>query len=90
MYSWYSRLFTLQVHVSSFENGWWGEMAQHREAFHGLGVQDVTEFDSDSCSVFCLFGVKEKKKRNGQGAFFPGPDMPCWLCPGIFAAVRCN
>jgi hypothetical protein len=23
-----------------------------KEAFHGLGVQDVTEFDSDWCCVF--------------------------------------
>jgi hypothetical protein len=22
----------------------------------------------------------KKRKRNGQGAFFPGWDMPCWLC----------
>jgi hypothetical protein len=23
---------------------------------------------------------RKKKKWNGQGAFFPGPDMLCWLC----------
>jgi hypothetical protein len=44
--------------------------------------QDVAEFSSDWCSVFCLLEEKEKKerKRNGQGSFVPGPDMPCWLC----------
>jgi hypothetical protein len=40
-----------------------------REAFHGLGIQDVTEFDSYWCSVFCLLG--KNKKRNGQVFFFP-------------------
>jgi hypothetical protein len=39
--------FILQIHTRSFETGWQGEMVQHREAFHGLEVQDVTEFDSD-------------------------------------------
>jgi hypothetical protein len=34
----------------------WHCLAQHRDAFHRLGVQDVTEFDFDSYSVFCLFG----------------------------------
>jgi hypothetical protein len=24
---------------------------------------------------------KKRKRENGQGAFFPGPDMSCWLCP---------
>jgi hypothetical protein len=35
-----------------------------REAFHGLGIQDVTQFDSAWCSVFCLLG--EKKKERGK------------------------
>jgi hypothetical protein len=42
-----THLFVLQLHPSSFETGWWGEMALCREAFHGLGVQDIAEFDSD-------------------------------------------
>jgi hypothetical protein len=42
-----AHLFVLQIHASNFETGWWGEMAQCMEAFHRLGVQDVTEFDSD-------------------------------------------
>jgi hypothetical protein len=43
-----AHLFILQIHASSFGAGWWGEMvAQHREAFHRLGVQDVAEFYSD-------------------------------------------
>jgi hypothetical protein len=53
----------LQFHASSFGPGWWGEMvllfsAQTltgtgfiavgcREAFHRLGIQDATEFDSE-------------------------------------------
>jgi hypothetical protein len=40
-------MFDLQIHMSSFETDWLRKMAQHREAFHGLGVQDVTELDSD-------------------------------------------
>jgi hypothetical protein len=30
-----------------------------------------------------LFGEKkekEKEKETAMGAFFPGQDMPCWLC----------
>jgi hypothetical protein len=42
-----AHLFILQFHASSFGNGQWGEMVQNRDAFHGLGVQDVTEFSSD-------------------------------------------
>jgi hypothetical protein len=42
-----AHLFVLQIHTRNFETGLWGEMAQHREAFHGLGVQEVTEFDFD-------------------------------------------
>jgi hypothetical protein len=34
-----------------------------REAFHGLGVQDVAEFDSDWCSVFGLLGEERKEKK---------------------------
>jgi hypothetical protein len=30
--------------------------------------------------LYHLLVGKKKKKRNGQGAFFPGPDMPCLLC----------
>jgi hypothetical protein len=35
--------------------------AWHREVFHGLGVQDVTEFDSDWCSISACW-EKEKNK----------------------------
>jgi hypothetical protein len=40
-------LFILHMHESSFGTNWQGEMVRHREAFHVLGVQDVSEFDSD-------------------------------------------
>jgi hypothetical protein len=66
-----THLFLLQIHVSSFGASQQGEMMPlfsvphlHREAFHRLGVQDVTEFDSDLCSVFCLLREKNEK-RNG-------------------------
>jgi hypothetical protein len=46
-------LFLLQFHTGSFGARWQGRngaaflsMAWCRQAFHGLGVQDVTEFDS--------------------------------------------
>jgi hypothetical protein len=48
-----AHLFLLQFHSGSFVASWWGEMAvvfsavQSEEAFHGLGIQDITEFDSD-------------------------------------------
>jgi hypothetical protein len=49
-----AHLFVLQFHTCSFGAGWWGEKALlffsavwHSEAFHGLGVQDVADFDSD-------------------------------------------
>jgi hypothetical protein len=42
-----AHLFILQILASSFETSWQGEMAWCREAFHGLGVQDVAEIDSD-------------------------------------------
>jgi hypothetical protein len=52
-----------------------------KEAFHRVRGQDVTEFDSDGCSVFFLLGEKKKRERerkgkkererNDQGAFFP-------------------
>jgi hypothetical protein len=38
-------------------------MAWHREAFHGLGVQDATEFNSDRYSVFWLLGEKENERE---------------------------
>jgi hypothetical protein len=78
----YVHLFVLQIHSSSFKTGWWEEMVLHREAFHGLGVQDVSEFNS----VLCFLGErikrgrKRERGRNDQGSFFPGPDMSCWLC----------
>jgi hypothetical protein len=36
---------------------------QHGEAFLRLRVQDVTEFDSDICSNFCLMEGKKKKRE---------------------------
>jgi hypothetical protein len=34
---------------------------------------------------FLLIGRKKKKRKKErqkhQGAFSPGQDMPCWLCP---------
>jgi hypothetical protein len=41
-----------------------------REVFQGLRVQDVTEFNFDWCSVFCLLGEKEKKEKR-PGGFSP-------------------
>jgi uncharacterized protein (UPF0179 family) len=49
-------------------------MAGNREAFHGLGVQDVREFDSELCLL--LIESKKKKERNGQGASFQGQTCP--------------
>jgi hypothetical protein len=40
-------LCVLQIHSSSFKTCWQGEMVWHREAFHKVGIWDVTEFDSD-------------------------------------------
>jgi hypothetical protein len=37
-----------------------------REAFHGLGVQDVAEFNTGCCSVFCF--LKEKIFKKGETA----------------------
>jgi hypothetical protein len=61
---------------------WWTtslSVEQCREAFYRLGVQDVREFDSDWCSIFCLLREKNKKKKQ-PGFFFPGRDTLCWLC----------
>jgi hypothetical protein len=48
-----AHLFILKIHASSFGTDWRGEMTHFffsvawcREGFHGLGVQDVAEFDS--------------------------------------------
>jgi hypothetical protein len=41
-----AHLFILQIHASSVETGWWGEMACFIEGFHKSEVQDVTEFSS--------------------------------------------
>jgi hypothetical protein len=42
-----AHLFILYIHTSYFGTRWLGEMVRHREAFHGLGFQDVVKFDSD-------------------------------------------
>jgi hypothetical protein len=61
------------------------------EAFHGLEVQDVIEFDSGWCSV-CLSKEKEKKKKvEWSGGFFPRSGHALLaVLHGIFTAVRCN
>jgi hypothetical protein len=41
----------------------------HWEAFHRLGVQDVTEFDSDWCYVFCLLRERKKRKKKIETAW---------------------
>jgi hypothetical protein len=57
----------------------------HREAFHRLGVQHVTEFNYGWCTLsywnkieYLLLIERKRKKRgrNGQGAFFPGHTCP--------------
>jgi hypothetical protein len=58
-----AHLFVLQIHASSFGTSWQGEMAWHKEVFYGLMVQDVTEFDFDQCSLFCLLGGEKKGER---------------------------
>jgi hypothetical protein len=49
-----AHLLVLHIHTSSFGAHQLGEMVQlfseqrrSKEAFHGLGVQDIAEFDSD-------------------------------------------
>jgi hypothetical protein len=48
-----THLFLLQIHTRSLGASQQGEMTAflsvvwHKKAFHGLGVQDFTEFDSD-------------------------------------------
>jgi hypothetical protein len=83
---------------------WQGEMAPsflssvwHGEAFHGLGVQDVTEFDSDGCSVFCLMEQGEEKERKKRERNDPGGagSGGSWVQTHLLAvpwvaAIRCN
>jgi hypothetical protein len=49
-----AHLIILQFHTSDFGAGWREKQPTtfftvmcHREAFHGLEVQDITEFNSD-------------------------------------------
>jgi hypothetical protein len=68
---------------------------QCREAFHGLGVQDVSGFDCDLCYLLLVGRRKKilKKKENLPGAFFPGLEGRHTLLAvlgGIFTAVRYN
>jgi hypothetical protein len=69
-------------------------VVQSREAFHGLGVQDVIGFDSDWHSFVCWLGEERKKKeKKCPRACFPGPESGHPLLgmhSGIFTAVRCN
>jgi hypothetical protein len=34
-----------------------------------------------------LLLLRRKKERNGQGAFFPGWNTPCWLCWAGFSLL---
>jgi hypothetical protein len=71
-------------------------VAGHREAFHGLGVQDVREFNSDQCSVFrFLREEKENKKEKLPGGFFfPGQSRPVGCTtlgsPRLLGAIKSN
>jgi hypothetical protein len=95
-----AQLFILQFHTRCFAVGWRGPLffsaEWHGEAFHGLGIQDVAEFDSDRCSVFCLLEEKRKiekknKKREMTKVFFPRTRhaLLAVVC-GIFTADMCN
>jgi hypothetical protein len=44
--------------------------------------QSLILIDALSSAYWEKFKKKKerKEKRNGQGALFPGPDMPGWLC----------
>jgi hypothetical protein len=57
----------------------------YREAFHGLGVQDVTELDSDWCSVFLK---REKKREKRPEDFFPWQTCSLAMLRQDFLAVR--
>jgi hypothetical protein len=60
-----------------------------RETFHGLEFLDVTEFNSDWCSVFCYW--EKKREREMARGLSPRADTPCWLFhAGIFPAVSCS
>jgi hypothetical protein len=70
-------------------------MAWHREAFYALAVQNVTEFDSDQCSVFCLLD-KEKEREEARG-FFPRdggqthlPDYARWDFRGCWVQLKAD
>jgi hypothetical protein len=79
-----AHLFILQIHASTFGTDWQGEILWHRESFHRLGVQDVTEFDS--------YAYWEKiKKEKWPGVFFPkAGHILLAVLHGIFMAVRSN
>jgi hypothetical protein len=62
-------------------------LAWCREAFHGLVIQDVSEFDSDRCPLFCLLGEEKRtEKEKWLGVFIPLLAVLHW----ISVAVRCN
>jgi hypothetical protein len=52
------------------------------EAFHELGVQDVTEFDFDLYSIFCFLG-KKKREKNLKNKKEKWPGF-CFLVFGFF------
>jgi hypothetical protein len=65
-------LFILQIHISSLGASWRGEMQPLfsvwcgvGSAFHGLGVQNVAEFDSGLMLCLLLVG-KRKKRKEGR------------------------
>jgi hypothetical protein len=64
-------------------------VAWHGEAFHWLRAQDVTEFDSDWCSVLGLISEGHEKKRK-ENAGWRDDFLPCWLCHGsqLLGAIR--
>jgi hypothetical protein len=71
-----AHLFLLQLHTGSFGvaggEKWlclfFSSVAWHREAFHRLGVQNVTEFDSDWCCVFCVLGREKKERKENRNS----------------------
>jgi hypothetical protein len=77
----------MEAHLESAVGEKWGHSVRCREAFHGLGVQDVTGFDSVcSLSSACWENEmkrkkkKKKGKKSGQGLF-----LPCLEPPSGFA-----
>jgi hypothetical protein len=80
----WSQLLARRNGITVFSAVW------RREAFLRLGVQDVTELDSDWCFIFCLLG-EERKKRSCWGLFSQGGGTHLALCAvWIFMTVGCK